>query len=191
MTTDPRRCVLIRHGETAWSLSGQHTGTTDLPLLPEGEVQAAALAPHLSSLAFTLVLTSPLLRARQTCALAGLAGGAVVDPDLAEWDYGDYEGRTTADIREERPSWDLFEDGAPGGEDALQVGKRVDRVIQRIREVPGDVACVAHGHVLRVLAARWVGLGPEAARYLSLSPASLSELGWEHQQPVITRWNQA
>jgi probable phosphoglycerate mutase len=189
MTTYPRRCVLIRHGETAWSLTGQHTGRTDLPLLPEGEVQAAALAPRVGSLASGLVLCSPLLRARRTCELA-VTARAVVDPDLAEWDYGAYEGRTTDDIRVERPGWDLFGDGAPDGECAADAGRRVDRVIRRIREAPGDVTCVAHGHVLRVLAARWVGLPPEGARYLSLSPASVSELGWEHDQPVITHWNQ-
>jgi probable phosphoglycerate mutase len=184
------RCVLIRHGETAWSLSGRHTGRTDLPLLPQGVQQVEALRPRLAAYDFAAVLTSPLLRARETCELAGLDSGATVDPDLAEWDYGAYEGRTTADIRAERPGWDLFDDGVPDGEDAADVGRRMDRTIERIRAVSGDVACVAHSHALRVLAARWIGLDPTAGRHLVLGPASLSELGWEREQPVIGRWNQ-
>ena len=181
--------MVIRHGETEWSRTGRHTGRTDLPLLPEGEEQARALGLTLAGQPFTTVLTSPLIRARETCRLAGLGEGAVVDPDLAEWDYGSYEGLTTAEIRRERPGWDLFEDGAPGGERAEDVGRRVDRVIERVRAVPGDVACVAHGHVLRVMAARWAGLEAPAARSLALAPASLGELEWEREQPVISRWN--
>jgi len=188
MTGPSQRCVLIRHGETEWSLDGRHTGHTDLPLLPQGEAQARTLGPKLSAYQFTLILTSPLVRARRTAELAGLRG-AVVDPDLAEWDYGSYEGVTTAEIRVGRPGWDLFDDGAPGGEDAAQVAARVDRVIQRVRATAGDVACVAHSHLLRVLAARWVGLGPTAARSFVLGPASVSELGWDREQPVITLWN--
>jgi probable phosphoglycerate mutase len=144
----------------------------------------------LSHLHFSAVLTSPLRRARRTCELAGLGDGAVVDPDLSEWDYGTYDGLTTAEIRVERPGWDLFTDGAPGGETAADVAGRVDRVIDRIRAAPGTVACVAHAHVLRVLAARWIGLEPTGGRYFVLAPASLSELGWERGGPVISGWNQ-
>jgi broad specificity phosphatase PhoE len=189
MIDSRRRCVLVRHGETEWSRSGRHTGRTDLPLLPEGEEQAKALGPALDPYAFTSVFTSPLLRARETCALAGLGRGAVTDPDLAEWDYGAYDGLTTAEIREDRPGWDLFSDGAPGGETADQVAARVDRVIARVRAIDGDVACVAHAHVLRVLGARWIGLDPCGGRSFVLAPASLSELGWDRERPVITLWN--
>lgn len=183
------RCVVVRHGETEWSRSGRHTGRTDLPLLPEGEEQARGLRPRLGGAGFATVLTSPLTRARETCRLAGLGSGAVVVPDLVEWDYGLYEGLTTAEIRLERPGWDLFEDGAPDGESAEDVGIRVDRVIERVMAAPGDVACVAHGHVLRVMASRWIGLGASAARCFALDPASVSELRWESGQPIISRWN--
>jgi broad specificity phosphatase PhoE len=189
MNDQIHRCLLIRHGETAWSLSGRHTGRTDLPLLPKGEAQARALRPKLSQHQFTAVLTSPLLRARSTCELAGLGAGSIVDPDLREWDYGAYDGLTTTEIRAERPGWDLFEDGAPGGETAADVGRRADRVIERIRAVPGVVACVAHAHVLRVLTARWIGLDPTGGRSFVLAPASVSALGWEREQPVIAGWN--
>ena len=148
-----------------------------------------ALRSRLSGYRFAAVWTSPLVRARETCRLAGLDDGAVVDPDLAEWDYGSYEGLTTVEIRRQRPGWALFDDGAPGGEGPEEVGRRVDRVIERIRAVPGDVACVAHGHVLRVMAARWVGLEASAGRSFSLGPASLGELGWDREQPVICWWN--
>jgi probable phosphoglycerate mutase len=181
---------LIRHGETEWSLNGRHTGRTDLPLLPEGEAQARALRPKLAGYQLEAVLTSPLLRARQTCAVAGLGELAVVDPDLAEWDYGDYEGLTTPEIRQDRPGWELFADGVPDGETAADVGVRVDRVIARVRALEGDVALVAHAHLLRVLAARWVGLPPDRARSFTLGPASLSVLGWERTEPVVSRWNQ-
>jgi broad specificity phosphatase PhoE len=190
MSPSGHRCLLIRHGETEWSLSGRHTGLTDLPLLPEGEAQARSLRPRLATYGLAAVLTSPLRRALDTCELAGLGEGAVVDPDLVEWDYGAYEGLTTPEIREERPGWHLFADGAPGGETALEVGARVDRVIARVRAVDGDVACVAHSHVLRVLASRWIGLDPAAGRSFVLGPAGLSELGWDREQPVILRWNQ-
>jgi broad specificity phosphatase PhoE len=189
MNANSHRCLLIRHGQTEWSLSGRHTGRTDLPLLPEGEAQSRALRPQFSPGQFTAVLTSPLLRARRTCQLAGLSKGSIVDPDLAEWDYGTYEGLTTAEIRAEQPGWDLFQDGAPGGETPAEVGRRADRVIERIRAVPGEVACVAHAHLLRVLAARWVGLEPAGGRYLVLEPGSISRLDWERQQPVISAWN--
>ncbi len=181
--------MVIRHGETEWSRSGRHTGRTDLALLPEGEEQARTLRNSLADYRFATVLTSPLVRARETCRLAGLGKDAIVDPDLLEWDYGSYEGLTTAEIREQRPGWDLFDDGAPGGEGAADVGRRVDRVIGLVRAASGDVALVAHGHVLRVMAARWVGLEPPAARFFVLAPAALGELGWERQQPVISSWN--
>jgi probable phosphoglycerate mutase len=188
--TDPApRCVLVRHGETEWSLDGRHTGRTDLPLLPEGVEQARALRPVLSTRTFAVVLTSPLLRARETAQLAGLGAGAVVDPDLAEWDYGAYEGITTNQIREERPGWELFTDGVPDGESVEDVAARVDRVIARVRATPGDVACVAHSHVLRVLAARWIGLDPGVGRSLVLDPAAVSELGWDREHPVVLSWN--
>ena len=183
------RCVVIRHGETEWSRSGRHTGRSDPPLLPEGEDQARELAPRLAAHRFSTVLTSPLIRARRTCELAGLGPGATVDPDLAEWDYGEYEGLTTAEIRREHPGWDLFDDGCPGGERADDVGRRVDRVIERVLAQPGDVACVAHGHVLRVMASRWIGLAAGSGRSFSLGPAALCELGWERDQPVVALWN--
>ncbi len=189
MSRSGHLCLLIRHGETEWSLSSRHTGRTDLPLLPAGEAQARALRPKLATYELAAVLVSPLRRARETCDLAGLGAGAQIDPDLAEWDYGSYEGLTTAHIREDRPGWELFEDGAPGGETAADVGVRVDRVIERVRAVDGVVACVAHSHVLRVLAARWIDLDPGGGRLFVLGPAGLSELGWEREQPVVTRWN--
>jgi broad specificity phosphatase PhoE len=183
------RCLLVRHGETEWSRSGRHTGRTDLPLLPEGVAQAERLVPVLKDRPVATVLTSPLLRARQTCALAGWGEVAEVDPDLAEWDYGDFEGLTTAEIRSERPGWDLFVDGALEGESAEDVGRRADRVIERVRRAPGDVACFAHGHLLRVMAARWIGLPASGGGSFALRPASLSELGWERQRPIIDTWN--
>jgi broad specificity phosphatase PhoE len=184
------RCFLVRHGETEWSRTGQHTGRTDLPLLPEGEKQAETLRPLLASHRFGVVLTSPLIRARDTCELAGLGEGARVEPDLAEWDYGSYEGLTTDEIRGRRPGWDLFADGAPGGEEADEVGRRADRVIARVRQVAGDSVCFAHGHLLRVLAARWIGHPAADARHFLLGPASISVLGWERETAVITSWNQ-
>lgn len=189
MTTPEQRCVLIRHGQTLWSLEGRHTGRTDVPLLPEGVEQAKALRHKLSGSSFTTVLTSPLLRARETCDLAGLGPGAALDPDLVEWDYGAYEGVTTSEIRVERPGWELFEDGVPDGESIEHVARRVDRVIGRIRSIDGDVACVAHSHVLRVLAARWIEVDPSFGRSLVLDPGSFSELGWDHERPVVVSWN--
>jgi broad specificity phosphatase PhoE len=189
MTIPAPRCVLVRHGETEWSLDGRHTGRTDLPLLPEGIEQARALRPVLGARTFAAVLTSPLVRARETAELAGLGAGAVVDPDLAEWDYGAYEGVTTNQIREERPGWELFADGVPDGESIEDVAARVDRVIARVRATPGDVACVAHSHVLRVLAARWIGLDPGVGRSLVLDPAAVGELGWDREHPVVLSWN--
>jgi probable phosphoglycerate mutase len=183
---------LARHGETAWSLSGQHTGLTDLPLTERGERHAAQLGERLRELRFARVLTSPLQRAARTCALAGFGDVAEADPDLREWDYGRYEGLRTAEIQAGRPGWELFRDGCPGGETAEQVGGRADRVIERVRAVPGDVLLFSSGHVSRVLAARWLGLPPEAGKSLVLATASLSALGYEHEslaEPVIRLWN--
>jgi broad specificity phosphatase PhoE len=187
---EPTRLFLIRHGQTEWSRLGRHTGRTDLPLEPEGQAQAAAAGERLGGLAFALVLTSPLIRALETCRLAGFGDQAEVTDDLAEWDYGDYEGRTGADIREERPGWTLWGEGVPSGETASDVGRRVDRVIERARSVGGDVLCFAHGHVLRVLAARWVGLPPAGGGLLTLDAGSISVLGWEREIPVVARWNE-
>jgi probable phosphoglycerate mutase len=180
---------LIRHGETEWSRAGRHTGRTDVELTALGRERASALAPRLAAVGFALVLTSPLRRAAETCALAGLADAAVDDDDLVEWDYGDYEGRTTETIREARPGWTLWADGVPGGETAAAVAARADRVIARCRGVEGPCALFAHGHVLRVLAARWLDQPPQAGGFYALDPASVSVLGWEREQPVIRRWN--
>jgi broad specificity phosphatase PhoE len=182
---------LARHGETAWSLSGQHTGLTDLPLTERGERNARRLGERLTGLTFARVFTSPLLRAFRTCELAGFAAVAEVDADLVEWNYGQYEGRRTAEIRAERPDWQLFRDGCPGGEMPDEVGARADRVVSRVRAVQGDVLLFSSGHFLRVLAARWLGVEPGAGRFFLLSTASLSALGYEHDlsQPVIRLWD--
>jgi broad specificity phosphatase PhoE len=183
---------LARHGETAWSLSGQHTGTTDLPLTERGERNARRLGERLRGLTFPKVYTSPLQRAARTCELAGFGAAAEVDRDLLEWNYGEYEGRRTAEILAERPDWQLFRDGCPGGESPRQVGARADRVVSRLRAVQGDVLLFSSGHFLRVLAARWLGLEPAAGRYLLLSTASLGTLAYEHNnlsEPVIRLWN--
>jgi len=182
---------LARHGETAWSLSGQHTGLTDLPLTPHGELNARGLGERLKRVKFAAVFTSPLQRATRTCELAGFGKFAEMDRDLVEWDYGQYEGRITADIRQERPDWQIFRDGCPGGESPSQVAARADRVTQRIRSLDGDVLLFSSGHFLRVLAARWLELEPAAGRFFRLSTASLSILGYEHKrsEPVIHLWN--
>jgi len=182
---------LVRHGETAWSLSGQHTGLTDLPLTQRGERNARLLGRRLSGLAFAKVLTSPLQRAVRTCELAGFGPIAEVDRDLLEWNYGDYEGRRTVEIHAERPEWQLFRDGCSGGESPSQVGARADRVVSRVRAIQGDVLLFSSGHFLRVLAARWLGLEPAAGRLLLLSTASVSALSYEHNlfEPVIQLWN--
>jgi probable phosphoglycerate mutase len=183
---------LARHGETAWSLSGQHTGRTDLPLTERGERNARALGERLRGLTFAKVYTSPLQRAARTCELAGFGTAAEIDPDLVEWDYGQYEGRRTAEIHAKRPDWQLFRDGCPGGESPDQVGARTDRVVGRVRAVKGDVLLFSSGHFLRVLAARWIGLDAAAGRYLLLGTASFSALGYEHHlaEPVIRLWNE-
>ena len=183
---------LARHGETAWSLSGQHTGRTDLPLTERGERNARALGERLRGMTFAKVLTSPLQRAVRTCELAGFGAVAEIDPDLVEWDYGEYEGRRTAEIHSERPDWQLFRDGCPGGESPDQIGARADRVVGRVRAVKGDVLVFSSGHFLRVFADRWLGLDAAGGRYLLLSTASLSALGYEHHQaePAIRLWNE-
>jgi broad specificity phosphatase PhoE len=181
------RMVLLRHGATEWSLSGQHTGRTDIPLLELGRQQARAAGELLQGMTFDQVLTSPLQRASETCALAGFRGEP--DPDLLEWDYGAYEGRTSAEICEERPGWTLWTEGVVDGEGAADVGRRVDRVIERARSATGDTLCVAHGHVLRVLTARWLGLPPAAGRLFVLATGTVSILGWEHEAPVVSQWN--
>lgn len=183
---------LARHGETAWSLTGQHTGLTDLPLTESGKRTARRLAERLQGLPFATVFTSPLQRARQTCELAGFGSVAEIDRDLVEWDYGQYEGRRSAEIHAERPDWNLFRDGCPGGESPEQISARADRVVNRVRAIRQDVLLFSSGHFLRVLAARWLGLQPTAnSRYFMLSTASLSALGYEQDlsRPVIRFWN--
>ena len=182
---------LARHGETAWTLSGQHTGLTDLPLTARGERNARRLEERLRGVTFAQVLTSPLQRATRTCELAGFGAVAEIDRDLVEWNYGVYEGRRTADIHRERPEWQLFRDGCPGGESPNEVGTRADRVVKRVRAITGDVLLFSSGHFLRVFAARWLGLDAALGRYFLLSTASLSALGYEHDlsQPVIRLWD--
>jgi broad specificity phosphatase PhoE len=191
MSTELPAIYLARHGETAWSLTGQHTGLTDLPLTERGERNARALGERLNGVKFVKVFTSPLQRAGRTCELAGFGAAAEVDRDLVEWNYGQYEGRRTAEIHAERPDWQLFRDGCPGGESPDQVGARADRVVDRMRAAEGDVLLFSSGHFLRVLAARWLGLEPAAGRFFLLSTASLSALGYEHNrsQPVIRLWD--
>jgi broad specificity phosphatase PhoE len=182
--------VLVRHGETEWSASGRHTSRTDVPLTAAGRAAARKLGEKLAGREFALVLTSPRSRARDTAAAAGLGDRAQVEADLAEWDYGGYEGLTTDEIRVDRPGWLLWDDGVPGGETAAQVGARADRVIARALAADGDVALFAHGHILRVIGARWLDLPPERGGSLALSTASLSELGFEHENRVLWRWNE-
>jgi probable phosphoglycerate mutase len=183
--------VLVRHGETLWTRSGQHTGRTDIPLTDEGCRQSELVGRALRDRTFALVLTSPLQRAAETCRLAGLGEVAVVRDELAEWDYGAYEGRKTVDIRGERPGWSLWRDGVPDGETAADVGRRADRVVEELRSADGDAAVFAHGHLLRVLAARWLGLDPAEGRLFALDPASLSILGYERETQVIRLWNES
>ncbi len=180
---------LARHGETEWSRDLRHTGRTDIELTATGEQQARALRGPLGEVEFARVLSSPLQRARRTCELAGLGARAELRDELLEWDYGDYEGITSAEIRERDPGWLLWRDGCPGGESPAAVGARVDALIAELLEHDGDVAVFAHGHLLRVLAARWVGLEPAGGRLLALATATLSRLGWEHDQRVVERWN--
>jgi probable phosphoglycerate mutase len=183
---------LARHGETAWTLTGQHTGLTDLPLTPQGERNARGLGGRLTGLVFAKVFTSPLQRARRTCELAGFEADAAIDSDLVEWNYGAYEGLRTAEIRAERPDWQLFRDGCPGGESPAEVIARADNVLSRVRTISGDVLLFSSGHFIRVLAARWIGLEPTVnSMSFLLSTASLSAVGYEHDlsRPVIRLWN--
>lgn len=184
---------LVRHGETQWSASGRHTGLTDIPLNATGEERARALSRRLAGHTFAHVWTSPLARARRTCELAGFGDAAQVDPDLVEWDYGQYEGITTAQIRQDRPGWLLFRDGCPGGESLKTIGARADRVVARLRAAQGDAILFSSGHFLRVLAAQWLGLDAACGRLFLLGTASLSILGYEHNhpdEPVLKLWNQ-
>jgi broad specificity phosphatase PhoE len=182
--------VLVRHGETEWSRDGRHTGLTDVLLTEHGREQAEAVGAALRRREFALVLTSPLGRALETCRLAGFGDRAVQRDELMEWDYGAYEGRTTAEIRKERPGWTLWHDGVPEGETVDQVGARVDHVLDEVRSLDGDALLFAHGHVLRVLTARWLGLEPDAGGLFALDPATLSTLGWERETAVIQLWNE-
>ena len=181
--------VLARHGETEWSRDRRHTGRTDIPLTDNGRRQAGVLGDALAGQSFARVLSSPLSRALDTCREAGLGDRAELTGDLCEWDYGEYEGITTAEIRTRRPGWNLWRDGCPGGETAADVGRRVDRVLDSLAGLEGDAAVFAHGHVLRVLTARWLGLGPEAGALFKLDTGTLSTLGYERETRVITRWN--
>ncbi|HVD25809.1 MAG TPA: histidine phosphatase family protein [Gaiellaceae bacterium] len=183
--------VLVRHGETEWTRDGRHTGRTDVPVTDGGRRQAKALGRALRGHEYALVLTSPLSRADETARLAGFGDRARPRDELLEWDYGEYEGRKTAEIREERPGWTLWRDGVPGGETADEVRERVDRLLQELRDVDGDVLLFAHGHLLRVLAARWIGLEPAAGAHFALDPATVSVLGYEREKPVIRLWNEA
>ncbi len=182
---------LARHGETEWSASGRHTGRTDLPLTEQGERNARQIGERLQGLHFTQVLTSPLRRARRTAELAGFGAALEVDPELVEWNYGDYEGRRTTEIHQERPGWSLFRDGCPNGETVAAIGARADRVIARLRALSGNVLIFAHGHILRVLAVRWLGLPVGDGRLFLLSTAALSILGYDHDrdEPVVRLWN--
>jgi len=183
------RLFVIRHGATEWSRSGQHTGHTDIPLLPEGEAQARATGQLLADHEFALVLTSPLQRARRTCELVGLADQAQVEPNLIEWDYGDYEGITSAEIHQTVPGWTVWTGAVPGGETIHQVAARADAVIERALAADGDTIVFAHGHILRLLTTRWCELDPAEGRRFVLDPATLCVLGWEHESRAILQWN--
>lgn len=191
MTPAPARAVVVRHGDTEWAESGRHTGRTDVPLTEQGRREASGLGGLLGAHRFVLVLTSPLQRAVETCRLAGLGDLAELRSDLMEWDYGEYEGLTTPQIQVGRPGWSLWDDGVPGGETVEQVGERVDRVIAEVRSAPGDVALFAHGHVLRILTARWLRLPAVEGRCFALSPAGVGILGYEHADSVIVHWNES
>jgi broad specificity phosphatase PhoE len=184
------RLWLVRHGETEWSAAGRHTGRTDVPLTSAGEAEAVTLGGRLRSNRFALVLTSPRQRARETCRLAGFGDSAIVDDDLAEWDYGAAEGRTTPEIQRDRPGWSIWTDGPKDGETIDQVAARAERVIARVRSERGDTLTFAHGHLLRILAARWVDLPAVDGRILLLEPATFSILGWERETAVVERWNE-
>jgi probable phosphoglycerate mutase len=186
-----QQVVLVRHGETEWSRSGRHTGRTDIPLDGTGRAQAAAIGPRLKAWNFALVLSSPLQRARDTCRLAGFGDREQLRDDLAEWDYGEYEGLTSAQIRSSRPDWSLWRDGAPSGESPQDVAARADRLVDEFRSTAGNVLVFAHGHLIRVLAASWLGEPAATGRHYALRPAARSVLGYEHEEPVIELWNEA
>lgn len=190
MSRRRQQVVLVRHGETEWTLSGQHTGRTDIPLTEHGREQAQRLASQLAERPFELVFTSPLSRASETCRLAGFESRAETRDELLEWDYGAYEGKRTIDIRKAHPRWTLWADGVPQGETAADVAARVDDLLLELRAADGDAVLFGHGHVLRVLAARWLGLSPEAGRLFALDPATLSVLGYERETSVVLGWNQ-
>jgi broad specificity phosphatase PhoE len=192
MSTDLPKLYLARHGDTAWTETGRHTGRTDVPLNERGEEHARELGARLRGFSFVRVFTSPLQRASKTCALAGFGAGAIVDPDLVEWDYGLFEGRTTSDILKERPGWELFRDGCPDGESAGDVAARAERFIARVHKFGGDVVAFSSGHMIRMIAAHWLGLPPAAGRVFFCRPASVGVLGFEHDrrdQPVLRLWN--
>jgi broad specificity phosphatase PhoE len=189
VSTEEQKVYLLRHGETEWSLNGQHTGVTDIPLTENGRIAARLLKPILAKVTFTLVLTSPLQRARETCELAGLGQFVNVETDLIEWNYGEYEGLTTEQIRSTRPGWSVFRDGCPGGESPEQVGARADRVITKVRTAAGNVALFGHGHFTRVLAARWINLSANYGENFLLDTATLNVLGYYHESPAFMIWN--
>jgi len=184
-----QQIFLVRHGETQWSLNGQHTGVSDIPLTENGRMAARLLKPVLSGESFALVLTSPLQRARETCELAGLGARAIIEPELVEWRYGDYEGLTTAQIRATRPGWSVFRDGCPGGETPEEVAARADRVLAKVRATQGNVALFAHGHIFRVLAARWINLPASCGEHFLLDTATLNILGYYGDSPALKIWN--
>jgi broad specificity phosphatase PhoE len=189
VSTEEQKVYLLRHGETEWSLNGRHTGVTDIPLTENGRIAARLLKPILAKVTFTLVLTSPLQRARETCELAGLGQFVNVETDLIEWNYGEYEGLTTEQIRSTRPGWSVFRDGCPGGESPEQVGARADRVITKVRTAAGNVALFGHGHFTRVLAARWINLSANYGENFLLDTATLNVLGYYRESPAFKIWN--
>ena len=189
MATARHEIVLARHGETEWSKSGQHTSYSDIPLTPEGRKKAESLRPALAKWSFALVLSSPMQRAFDTCKIAGFGDRAVIEPDLVEWNYGEYEGKTSTEIRKQVPGWTVFSHPSPGGETPEQVAARVDRVIARAMAADGDAVLFAHGHVLRVLTARWLELDPREGRRFVLGTGTVSVLGWEHETRTLNRWN--
>lgn len=189
MSFPQQKIYLVRHGETEWTLSDQHTGTTDIPLTKKGEQEAALLGKGLQGYKFNKILVSPLQRALMTCQIAGFMGSSEVDKDLAEWNYGQFEGLKTAEIRERFPTWNIFTDGAPGGETPSDIASRAGRIISKINITNGDIAIFSHGHFLRALAAQWIGLPIVEGRHLMLAPCSLSILGYERDTPVIRLWN--
>jgi probable phosphoglycerate mutase len=189
MAAPTQQVFIVRHGETEWSLSGQHTGTTDIPLTEHGRQVARLLRPILAKESFALALTSPLQRARETCRLTGFGEMATVEPDLVEWNYGQYEGLTPGQIHAKAPGWLIFRDGCPGGEQPEEIGARVDRVIARVRTVEGNIVLFAHGHVFRVFAVRWLGLPPSAGQHFLLDTATMNILSYYRGVPAVKRWN--